>query len=413
MPNGIEAAAGRRPAFIFVFISVLLDIVSIGIVIPVMPRLIQSFLPGDLSRAALVFGVFMTLWAVMQFFFSPLMGALSDRFGRRPVILGSNLALGVDYAVMAFAPTLPILFLGRLVSGAASATIATAHAYIADITAPDKRAGAFGMMGAAFGVGFVLGPAVGGVLGAIDLRYPFMAAAAMSLANFLYGWFVLPESLKPENRAPFRPRAAHPLGAVRLLSRDGALARLGAVAFLMQFAHHALPACSVLFMGYRFGWAERETGLALAFVGVCTLIVQGGLVKPLVGALGERRAMMAGLAAGAAGFIIYGVATNGAVFLVGVPVMAFWGLVQPSAASLMTARVEPTEQGRLQGATASLTGLSGMVAPFWFSWLFAIGVDPASIAGLPGLPFFAAALMLAAGIAIAASLRIDRANPAS
>lgn len=406
-------ARRRKPALVFIFITLLLDIVSVGIVIPVMPRLIQAFVPGDLPKASLVFGVFITLWAVMQFLFSPLMGALSDRFGRRPVILGSNLALGLDYLVMALAPTLPILFLGRLVSGAASATIATAHAYIADIVEPEKRAGAFGFVGAAFGVGFVLGPAIGGVLGSIDLRYPFVLAAALSLANFAYGWFILPESLPPEKRSAFRPRAAHPLAALRLLARDGTLRRLGAIGFLVQFAHHVLPSCSVLYMGYRFGWMEREVGLTLAFVGVCTMIVQAGLVKPIVATAGEKRALMAGLGAGAAAFALFAAAPSGVVFLAAVPVMALWGLAQPSASALMTARVAPTEQGKLQGANASLVGLSGMVAPFFFSWLFSVGVSPASAFSLPGLPFFVAAALLATGFAVAASLSVERVNPAA
>lgn len=409
-PDG--AVAARRPALAFIFVTVLLDIVSVGIVIPVMPGLIQSFLADNLARASIVFGAFMTLWAVMQFFFSPLMGALSDRFGRRPVILGSNLALGLDYLVMALAPTLPILFVGRMISGAASATIATAHAYIADITPPEKRAGAFGMMGAAFGVGFVLGPALGGLLGSIDLRYPFLLAASLSLANFMYGWFILPESLAPAERAAFAFRSAHPLAAVRLLARDGALARLGVIGFLTQFAHHVLPACVVLFMAFRFGWDERQTGLVLAFVGVCSMIVQAGLVKRVVATVGERRALMGGLAAGALGFSLYGGAPDGYVFLATVPVMALWGLAQPSATALMTARVDPTEQGKLQGASASLMGLSGMVAPLWFSWLFSVGVDAAGPAWWPGLPFFAAAILLAAGVAIAAGLPMARAAEA-
>ena len=234
-------AAKRSPAFIFIFITVLLDILSIGIIIPVLPKLVQTLLGGDVVRTAELFGWFISVWAVMQFIFSPVMGALSDHFGRRPVVLMSNFALGVDYLIMAFAPNLWVLFAGRVVSGIASATISTAQAYIADITAPEKRAGAFGMLGAAFGVGFVLGPALGGLLGHYDLRLPFLVAAAMSLANFAYGYFILPESLTPENRSPFRFAKANPVGSINMLARDPQLLRLGIIGLLLQLARSRRP----------------------------------------------------------------------------------------------------------------------------------------------------------------------------
>ena len=397
----------RSPAFSFIFITVMLDMLSVGIIIPVLPKLVLSFLGGSYEQAAFMLGIFMSVWAVVQFFASPVMGALSDRFGRRPVILMSNLGLGVDYLVMAVAPALWVLFAGRIIAGVFSATVSTAQAYIADITPPEKRAATFGMLGAAFGLGFVMGPALGGLLGHYDLRLPFFAAAAMSLANFCYGWFILPESLPPERRAPFRFRAANPFGAVKLLSRNGRLARLGVIGFLFQLSHHVLPACAVLYMGYRYQWGEREVGGVLALVGVAAMIVQGGLVRPVVRRIGEKRALVIGLVMGAAGFAIYGFAPTGAWFIAGIPVMALCGLAQPTASSLMTAEAGPEEQGRLQGANASLMGLAGLIGPWGFASAFAFAIHPSHGIDLPGVPFFmASGLML---IAVLTAIGIRRA----
>jgi DHA1 family tetracycline resistance protein-like MFS transporter len=404
-PEKPAPSAGRAPAFLFVFFTVLLDMLSIGIIIPVLPKLILSFMGGKFDAAAETLGVFMAVFALMQFLASPVMGALSDRFGRRPVILISNLGLGLDYLIMATAPSLWVLFAGRVLAGVLSSTVSTAQAYIADVTPPEGRAARFGMLGAVFGMGFVLGPALGGILGHYDLRYPFFAAAAMSLLNFLYGYFVLPESLPVERRVPFRFRTANPLAAVRLLSRSADLTRLGLVSFLIMLAHQVLPACAVLYMGLRYGWQEREVGFLLAGVGVAGMIVQGGLVRPVVKAIGEKRAMLLGLVAGALGFALYGFAETGLVFILTVPVMALWGFAQPSVSALMTREVGPEEQGRLQGVSASLNGLSGMVGPWAFAWSFAYAVDPANGLGLPGLPFLAAAVLMLAAILIGLGIR--------
>lgn len=397
----IATDSTRSPAFIFIFITVLLDILSIGIIIPVLPKLVQHLLGGDILKTAELFGWFISVWAVMQFLFSPVMGALSDHFGRRPVILISNLALGIDYIIMALAPNLWILFAGRVVSGIASATISTAQAYIADITAPEKRAGAFGMLGAAFGIGFVLGPALGGILGHYDLRLPFVAAACMSLANFAYGYFILPESLPLAKRAPFRFSKANPIASVKMLARDGQLMRLGLIGFLIQLSHQVLPAVAVLYMGFRYGWEERSVGLVLAFVGVCAMVVQGGLVRPVVAKIGEKAAMCIGLSAGAMGFAMYGYAPTGTMFLIGVPVMALWGFAQPSMSALMSARVGADEQGKLQGASASLMGLSGLAGPWIFALSFAYAIDPAKGLLVPGVPFYLAAGAMALALVVA------------
>ncbi|HXK18825.1 MAG TPA: MFS transporter, partial [Polyangiaceae bacterium] len=312
----------RRAAFIFVFITVLLDMLALGMIIPVLPRLILDFTHGDTAKAAGVLGVFGTVWALMQFFFAPLLGSASDRLGRRPVVLLSNFGLACDYVLMALAPSLGWLFVGRVISGITAASVPTASAYIADVTPPEKRAGAFGMLGAAFGLGFVLGPALGGVLGDIDPRLPFWAAAGLSGANALYGLFVLPESLPAQQRTAFSLKSANPLGSLKLLGSREGLLFMATLAFLGMLAHESLPATFVLYAQYRYGWSQKLVGLTLAAVGVCTGVVQGALVRPLVARFGERASLYIGLFSGAVGFAIYGLASTGAGFWLGIPVMA-------------------------------------------------------------------------------------------
>ena len=391
----------RQAAFAFVFITVLLDMLALGMVIPVLPKLIESFLAGDTARASEFVGLFATVWALMQFLFSPVLGALSDRFGRRPVILISNFGLGLDYVVMALAPNLAWLFAGRVVSGICAASISTSFAYIADVTPPEQRSARFGMLGAAFGVGFVVGPAVGGLLGALDPRLPFWAAAGFSLINGLYGLLVVPESLAPDKRMAFAWRRANPVGSLMLLRTHHELFGLAATTFLAQVAHVALPAVFVLYAGYRYGWDERAVGFTLALVGVCAVIVQAGLVARAVKWLGERRTLVIGLLCGALGFAIYGVAPTGWLFCLGVPVMALWGLASPAAGGLMSKRVSPSEQGQLQGANASIQSLANLVAPGIFALLFAYAIGAGRAWHLPGAPFLLAALLLAAAAALA------------
>jgi DHA1 family tetracycline resistance protein-like MFS transporter len=400
MNLGWRRPAGRA-AFIFIFITVLLDMLALGVIIPILPKLIERFVQGDTAYAAQIYGLFTTVWSLMQFLFSPLLGALSDRFGRRPVVLLSNLGLGLDYLLMAWAPTLGWLFLGRVLSGVTSSSFSTANAYIADITEPDKRAGAFGMLGAAFGAGFILGPALGGLLGDIDLRLPFWVAAGLSIANFLYGLIVLPESLPADRRSPFRLTRANPLGSLELLARHRGLAGLAAVLFLYHLAHWSLPAIFVLYANHRYGWDARLVGLTLAAVGICAMIVQAGLVKPIVERLGERRALLSGLAAGAVGFTIYGLAPSGVIFWLGIPVMSLWGLATPAAFALMSRRVSAGEQGRLQGANASLAGITGLFGPGLFTQIFAGSIGPSATLDAPGLSFLAAAACLVVACAIA------------
>jgi DHA1 family tetracycline resistance protein-like MFS transporter len=409
---GADPPAPRRAALAFIFITILLDMLALGMIIPVLPKLIEDFLGGDTAGAARVYGLFGTVWALMQFLSMPVLGALSDRFGRRRVILLSNIGLGLDYVLMALAPNLRWLFVGRVISGISAASVSTAMAYVADVTPVEKRAAGFGMMGVAFGAGFVFGPAIGGLLGSVDPRLPFWAAAAASLANALYGLLVLPESLPPERRRPFEWRKANPLGSLKLLRSHPELKGLAGVTFLSGLAHAVLPATMVLYTGYRYGWDERAVGLALAVVGICSAAVQGGLVGPLVRRFGERRIMLAGLLCGSAGFMVYALAGRGSVFLAGIPVVAFWGLASPAIQGLMTRRVDPGEQGGLQGANGSVLGIATMIGPAMFAGTFAYFIGGGSRWHIPGAAFMLASLLLLLAALLAARVTRVRARPA-
>ncbi len=242
----------------FIFVTILLDMLALGLIMPILPKLVESFVDNDTASAARIFGLFGTAWALMQFFFSPILGGLSDRFGRRPVVLLSNFGLALDYVLMALAPSLIWLFVGRVISGITSASVSTAFAYIADITPPERRAAVFGKIGAAFGAGFILGPALGGLLGGIDPRLPFWVAAGLSFANALYGLLILPESLPPDRRSPFRWRSANPIGALHLLRSNRVLAGLSVANFFAQLAHVVLPSTFVLYATYRYGWDTSD-----------------------------------------------------------------------------------------------------------------------------------------------------------
>lgn len=396
-----SAAPVRSGAVAFIFVTILLDMLAVGVIMPILPKLIESFVDNDTAHAARVFGLFGTAWALMQFVFSPVLGALSDRFGRRPVVLLSNFGLAADYVLMALAPTLAWLFVGRVISGITSASISTAFAYIADITPQEKRAATFGRIGAAFGAGFILGPALGGLLGDIDPRLPFWASAALSFANALYGLFILPESLPPERRAPFRWRSANPIGALRLLRADAVLAGLSIVNFIAQVAHVVLPSTFVLYATYRYGWDTRTVGLTLAMVGVCAMVVQGLAIGPIVRALGERKALLLGLSCGALGFVIFGVAPTGSLSWLGIPLMALWGIAGAATQALMTRLVSPDQQGQLQGATASVQSVAQLVGPFLFTLTFSYFIGATAPVHLPGAPFLLAAALMVLCVAIA------------
>ena len=391
-----------RAAFLFIFVTVALDMLALGIIIPVLPKLIVAFKDGDFGKASRVVGYFGIGWAAMQFLFQPILGSLSDRYGRRSVILLSNVGLGLDYVVMALAPTLAWLFLGRLISGAAAASFSTASAYIADITPVEKRAARYGMLGGAFGLGFVLGPAIGGWLGDIDLRLPFWGAAGFSLLNAAYGYFVLPESLAPENRAKkFVWKTAHVVGSIKFLARDKALGLTALAIFLSYLAHESLPSLFVLYTDYRYHWSPRDTGLALAAVGVAQTLVAAGLVRQMVKRLGEMPTALIGLACGLAGFVGYSNATTGWGFMAALPLVALWGLTGPALQALATKAAGVSEQGALQGAISSLRGVSGMIGPLAFTQILAWEI---ATGHTPGGSYALAAVLLGASFLVVVAL---------
>lgn len=397
-----QASPVRSGAVAFIFVTILLDMFGLGLVLPILPKLVESFVDNDTARAAEIFGLFGTAWALMQFLFSPILGGLSDRFGRRPVVLLSNFGLALDYVLMALAPSLTWLFIGRVISGITSASVSTAFAYIADVTPPERRAAMFGKVGVAFGAGFILGPALGGLLGGMDPRLPFWVAAGLSFANTLYGLLILPESLPADRRAPFRWKSANPLGALKLLRSNPVLAGLSVANFMAQLAHVVLPSVFVLYASYRYGWDTTQVGLTLAIVGICSMAVQGAAIGPMVRYFGERRALLLGLGCGAAGFLIYGAAPTGALFWLGIPVMALWGVAGAAIQALMTELVPPDQQGQLQGATSSVQSMSQMVGPFLFTLTFAYFIGPQAPMTLPGAPFLLAAALLLLALVIAA-----------
>jgi DHA1 family tetracycline resistance protein-like MFS transporter len=387
----------RKAAVTFIFVTALLDILAFGMIIPVLPHLIAGFLGGDVSRAAIWYGWFATVFMLMQFVCSPIQGALSDHFGRRPVILLSNLGLGIDFLFMALVNTLPLLFIGRIVSGITAASFSTANAYIADVTPPEKRAQAFGMIGMAFGIGFTVAPAIGGWLGVLHPRLPFWIAAGLSLTNFCYGLFVLPESLPPERRSRFSWARANPLAALRLLRGHHELFGLAAVLLLMALAHVVYPSTFVLYADYRFQWGSGMVGVTLAIVGVLAAIVQGGLIKRFIKTFGERRTLLIGLACGTLGFTLYGFAPSGYWFWAAMPIAALWGISGPAAQSIMTHHVSPNEQGRLQGAISGLSSIAGIIAPTVFTRTFA------TLSGArPDNPWVGATFWLAAMLVLVA-----------
>jgi len=390
----------RRAALGFIFITVLLDMLAFGIIAPVMPRLVSDFLHGNMASASKYMGLFVTTWALMQFFCSPILGMLSDRYGRRPVVLLSNFGLGLDYIVMALAPTIGWLFLGRVLSGITSSSMPTANAYISDVTPPEKRAKAFGIFGAAFGVGFILGPAIGGWLGTINPRLPFWVAAAFSLLNATYGLFVLPESLPPEKRqTELRWKSANPVGALKLLRSHRELFGLAIVNLLGYLAHEVYATVYVLYVTYRYSWNEKQIGTSLAIVGITSMVVSAGLVGPFVKLVGERRSLFTGLFLGGLGFFMFGYASVGWLFLLAILVNAFWSLAGPPSQSMMTQRVSASEQGELQGAIGSMRGMAMIVGPLMFSSVFAFFVAPEHV--FPGAPWYLAATLLGAALVVA------------
>ena len=395
---------------IFILITVFIDMLGIGIIIPILPELIREFVGGSSALAGRWYGVLAATYAVTQFVFAPLLGALSDRVGRRPVILISLFGLGVDYLIMGFAPTLGWLFVGRLIAGVMGANVTTANAYIADVSKPENRARNFGLIGVAFGLGFIFGPAIGGLLGSIDLRLPFFASAGLALVNWLYGFFVLPESLPPEKRDVFRWRKANPVGSLHVLRTYPLVAGLTAAFVFVILAQRGLETVWVLYTGHKFGWDERANGLSLALVGIMSAIVQGGLVQPVIKRIGERRAVLYGLVWAVVTFLGYGLATAGWMLLVFIVIGSISGVAGPAIQSLVAGSVPPEDQGKVQGGIQSLMSLTSIAAPLIFTaGLFSYFTSASAPIQLPGAPFLLGAVMYA--LAFWSVLRLFRRMP--
>lgn len=404
--------ASRKAGLGFIVVTLFLDILGLGLVIPILPRLVESFVGNDPTRGAFYVGTLASAYALMQFIFSPIMGSLSDRFGRRPVLLLSLFGAGFDYVLLAFAPSLAWFFVGRLVAGFCGASIGTAAAYIADVSPPEKRAANFGLIGMSFGLGFIAGPLMSAFLGTVELplpgflaaltghahldaiRTPFVAAALLSLGNGLYGLFVLPESLPENTRRPFSWGRANPIGTLSALAKYPLVKGLALALLLTAIAQRSLESTWVLFTEHRFGWTVRDTGISLAVVGLTAALVQGGLVRRLVPALGERRALVLGLSVSCVAFICYGLAPYGWTLYVVLGFGALGGISAPAAQGLMSKAVAPNEQGMLQGGLASLTSISNILGPLLATNLFGYFISDRAPVRVPGAAFFWSALLL-------------------
>lgn len=375
----------------FVLVTVTIDMIGFGLIMPVTPRLLADLTGLPLHEAAPWGGYLATVYAVLNFLAGPILGGLSDRFGRRPVLLGGMATLGANFLIMGMAQSIWVLFLGRILSGMAGATFSTAQAYIADVTEPERRGQAFGMIGAAFGVGFILGPLMGGLLGEIDTRAPFYAAAGLSFVNFLYGTFVLPESLDVADRRPFDLKRANPLGAFRHFRKLPHVGWLILAAGLLQFSQMLFPVCWAFFTEIRFGWDASAIGFSLALVGVSSAVVQGGLIGVFMKRLGPVRTGILAMGSGALALTCYALATEGWMVYVIVFVGALSGMAPPAINSIASSRVEKTAQGELQGAVASINALATTLSPIVMTQtLFYFTHDSAPFY-FPGAPFLVAA----------------------
>ncbi len=399
-------SGANRHAAMFVLVTVFLDVVSVGLVIPVIPKFALVLAGGTVADAASMIGWSVTVWEATQLVSSPVLGSLSDRIGRRPVILLSNVALGFQYLLLPSLTTLPWLLAGRAAAGMCSASIPVVQAYIADVTPESERAKSYGLVGAVFGCAFIVGPAIGGILGHSDYRIPFWVAGGMSLANAVYGTFVLPESLPREKREGLPPRSMNPFRALSILFVNRARIAITASRFANDLANFALQSVYFAYVAYRYSWQSRQIGLAVMTVGIAVALAQAFLVRPFLRSLGERRTLAVAFGVGMAGFCVYGLAPSTPLFLLGVPLLAIWTLVGPVMQGIATRSAGSGEQGQLQGALNSVTSTSGVVGPFALTQAFTWGVA----IGVPGLPFFVSSGLVA--IALVAALIASRRVPA-
>lgn len=382
------------PALIFIFITLLIDVTGLGIIIPVFPKLIEQLIHGNISQAASWGGWLTFSYAAMQFLFSPILGGLSDRYGRRPVLLFSLFGFGLDYILQGFAPSIGWLFIGRVLAGITGASFTTATAYIADVSPPEKRAQNFGLVGAAFGVGFILGPAVGGFLGQYGPRVPFFVAAGLTMINFLYGLFILPESLDEAHRRPFDWKRANPVGSLMRLGKYPVILGLVASLVLIYIAGFAVQGTWTFYTMEKFKWDEKTVGLSLAAIGLSFAIVQGGLTRIIIPKLGQQRSVYVGLIFSAVGFLLFALATQSWMMFAFMAVYAMGGIAGPSVQGIISTQVPANEQGELQGALTSLTSTTSIFGPLIMTNLFSYFTSPKAPVYLPGAPYFLGSVLV-------------------
>jgi DHA1 family tetracycline resistance protein-like MFS transporter len=391
----------REPALVFIFITLLIDVTGFGIIIPVFPKLITQLIGGTISEASQYGGWLMFSFSIMQFLFSPVMGNLSDKYGRRPVLLFSLFGFGIDYLFLALAPTIGWLFVGRIIAGITGASMTTATAYIADITPPEKRAQNFGLVGAAFGLGFIIGPAIGGTLGQFGPRVPFLVAAALALLNWLYGYFILPESLKPENRRPFEFKRANPAGSLLHLKKYPVIAGLIAALVCVYVAGHAVQSTWTYYTIEKFKWDEAMVGYSLATVGVLIALVQGWLIRYINPKLGQKKTVYYGLALTTIGFVLFAFASVGWMMFVFLVPFCLGGIAGPALQGIMSAQVPANEQGELQGALTSLISVTSIIGPLLMTNLFAYFTGVSRPLYFPGAPLIMGAIISLASLVLA------------
>lgn len=396
----------REAALGFIFVTLLIDVIGFGIIIPVVPDLISEMEHITTAEASALGGWLIASFAIMQFLFSPVLGNLSDQYGRRPVLLASLFGFALDYLLVVFAQSVEWFFVGRIVAGIMGASFTTASAYIADVSTPEKRAQNFGMIGAAFGLGFILGPFIGGFVAQWGLRAPFIAAAILTFINFLYGYFVLPESLKPENRRKFEWKRANPIGTLKFFSRFPVILGLVASIVLIYVAAHAIQSTWAYYTKEKFNWTPEMIGYSLSFVGLLVAIVQGVLIRFVVPKLGQERSVYVGLALYALGFLLLGFATQSWMMFAFLIPYCLGGIAGPSLQGIMSSQVPANEQGELQGSLTSLISLTSIIGPVIMTQLFHYFSMPGIHYYFPGAPLVAAAaLTLLSAVLARASLK--------
>lgn len=403
----MKKSAGNN-AIVFIFATLLIDVIGIGIIIPVMPKLIEELIQGDLSKASQYNGWLIFTYAFMQFICSPILGGLSDRFGRRPVLLISLLGLGLDYIVLAQAPNITWLFIGRAIAGIGGASFTTASAYIADISTPEKRSQNFGMIGVAFGLGFIIGPVIGGISADWGARAPFWIAASLSLINFLYGYFVLPESLAVKNRRRFEWKRANPVGSLLNLKKYPVITSLVLTLFLVQLAAHAVQSTWSFYTMFKFKWTETMVGYSLGVVGLLIAVVQGLLIRIVIPKLGQAYSVFFGLVLYAVGMLLFGFATEGWMMFAILFIYCTGGIAGPALQGIISSQVKPSEQGELQGGLTSLMSVTSIIGPLIMNNLFATFSKKSAPVFFPGMPYVVAACLI--GISILLALPFLKAN---